>query len=269
MRTLDKLERRFGHWAIPNVMLYLVVTQLLVYALALGGVIDFRMVPLDPALVVQAGEYWRLVTFIIAPPYIAQGAFDALFLAIFWYILWMMSSTVEATWGTFRFNLYLLLGVIFTIAGSFIGYFISPTSEIVVFPDFLYLSIFFAFAALNPNFEFYLLFILPVKVKWLAMLSGIIVFFSFIGAPSWGMRLAIIAPVLNFLLFFREAFLLSIKASKRRTKFQNEARKIQAEATHSCVLCSATDKSHPDRDFRYREVEGEEVAVCNECREAS
>ena len=267
MNTLDKLEKRFGHWAVPNVMLYLIIAQLLVYALILGGVLSFGSMPLIPSEVIHNRQYWRLITFMIAPPYIAGGALGGLFLAIFWYILWMMSGAIEAAWGAFRFNCYLLLGVILTLIGSFAGQLISPDSLIVIFPDFLYLSIFYAFAVLNPHFEFYMFFILPVKVKWLAILSAVFVGFEILGAGSMGMRLAILAPVLNFLLFFRDAFVHSLRAERRRRQFQTERRERATEAQHLCILCGATEKSHAERDFRYRKVDGEHVAVCDECRE--
>ena len=266
MNTLDKLEKRFGGWAVPNVMLYLITAQVLVYALVFGGVLSFSTMPLVPAAVIHDHQYWRLITFMIAPPSMASG-FGLLFLALFWYILWMIGGAVEAVWGSFRFNVYLLLGIILTIVGAFTGQVIAPGSLVVIFPDFLYLSIFFAFAVLNPNFEFYILFVLPVKVKWLAMLSAVWLGIQFLGAPNWGMRLATLAPVLNFLLFFRDAFVHSVRAGRRRQQFQAKAREVAAEALHTCILCGATEKSHPERDFRYRMVEGEHVAVCSECRE--
>ncbi len=266
MNRLDKLEKHFGNWAIPNVMRYLIVAQILAYALIHGGVLSFSTMPLVPSAIIHGKEYWRLVTFVIAPPHMA-GGFGILFLAIFWYILSLMGNAIEGIWGTFRFNVYLLLGALLTVIISFIGQIISSESLIQIFPDFLYLSVFYAFAVLNPNFEFHLFFILPVKVKWLALVSGVFVILELIGAESLGMRLAILAPVLNFLLFFQEALVHSICVGRRRRKFESKAKGRATEALHTCVFCHVTDNSHPGRDFRYRSVDGEHVAICNQCRE--
>jgi hypothetical protein len=267
MQILDKLEKRFGHLAVPNVMLTLIGVQLLVYAMVLTGRISFSMLPLSPGAVL-AGEYWRLFTFIISPPSIAGGAVSALFLVIFWYILWMLSSALEAAWGAFRFNIYLLCGIVFTILGAFLGHFVSPQAGIVIYPDFLYLSLFFAFAVLNPNFELLLFFILPVKVKWLACFLGGMTALSIIFTPSLGDSIAVLGSVFNFILFFRGALVYSVQARKRRNGFAAQKREIENTAFHTCSQCGATDQSHPDRDFRYRSGASEQVCICDACRGA-
>jgi hypothetical protein len=268
MSFLDKLEQRYGHWAVPNVMLGLIVAQLLVYALILGGMLSFGAMPLVPSLVLGEGEYWRLITFIVSPPKIAGGAMSGLFLAIFWYILWMMSQALEAQWGAFRFNLYLLAGILFTVICALVGQLITPTAPIVIFPDFLYLSIFWAFALLHPDMEFYLFFVVPVKVKWLAVLTGVFTVFTILFAGSPGYALAELGPVLNFVLFFRVAMMESLRAKKRRSAHAAEAQVRAETAQHTCVHCGSTEQSDPDREFRYRMEAGEAICVCNTCREA-
>ncbi|MEC7486822.1 MAG: hypothetical protein VYE55_00790 [Verrucomicrobiota bacterium] len=267
MGMLNRLEKKFGSWAVPNVMLYIVISQLVVYALLLTGMMSFATMPLIPAAVIQEQQFWRLITFIIAPPYVPAGAFGGLFLAIFWYILWMMSGAIESAWGTFRFNCYLLIGIFLTIVGAFIGYWISPMAPIVIFPNFLYISVFFAFAVLNPNFEFYLFFVLPVKVKWFAYFSAALLLFEVLTVSTLGERVVIIMPVMNFVLFFRATLSHSFRSSQRRKQFQAQSIERSEQALHTCSLCPATDKSHPDLDFRYRFVEGEHVCVCSACRD--
>jgi hypothetical protein len=266
MSLMDKLEKRFGHWAVPNVMLGLIGTQLFVYAMVLTGRISFEMLPLSPKAVL-AGEYWRVFSFIISPPHIAGGAVSALFLVIFWYILWMLSSALEASWGVFRFNLYLICGVFFTILGAFIGYFVSPSATIFIYPDFLYLSLFFAFAVLNPNFEFLVFFILPVKVKWLACFLGGMTGLSIIVTPSLGNSIATLGSILNFILFFRGALVYSVAARKRRNEFAVKKHEIENTAFHTCSQCGATDQSHPHRGFRYKSGTTAQICLCGDCRE--
>ena len=181
---------------------------------------------------------WRLITFIVSPPKIAGGALSGLFLAIFWYILWMMSQALEAAWGSFRFNLYLLAGIIFTIVCSLIGQLISPSAPIVIFPDFLYLSIFWAFALLYPNMEFYLFFLVPVKVKWLAILTGVFTVFTILFASTSGAALAELGPILNFILFFRVAMMESLRAKQRSIAHAKKVQKQAEIAQHTRALRS-------------------------------
>ncbi|MGB0409517.1 MAG: hypothetical protein ACPGIC_05925 [Opitutales bacterium] len=266
MKLLDKLEMRFGHLAVPNVVLILVVAQLFIYAMILIGRVEFTSLLLVPKAVL-AGEWWRMVAFLIAPPQVPGSLIQGLFLAFFWYIFWMMSTALESAWGVFRFNLFLLAGIILSIAGAFIGQFISPGTLIVISPYFLYLSVFFAFATLNPNIEFLIFFILPMKVKWLAWFIAAMTALSFIGAPSMGDRVAILAPLLNYFLFFKDALARSMQAKKRRRQFEAERQARAEEPLHTCVTCGVTDRSHPDRDFRYKTVDGEAIAICDDCRE--
>lgn len=265
MKFLDALEKRFGHLAVPNVIMVLIVAQLVITAFIMIGRIEFESLLLVPKAVL-AGEWWRLFSFLIAPPHVATTAFQALFLAFFWYILWMMSNALESEWGVFRFNLYLLCGIFFTVLGAFLGQFISSQALIFVSPRFLYLSIFFAFATLNPNIEFLLFFVLPVKVKWIAWVIGGFTALAFLFAPTLGDRVAIIAPLLNYFLFFRKPLLQSVEAQKRRKQFAAEREKAAGEALHTCSLCGVTDRSDPDRDFRYRMVDGEAVCICENCK---
>ena len=268
MKFLDKLEKRFGHLAVPNVIMVLIVAQLAIYAAIIIGRLDLVSIVLIPQAVLD-GEWWRLVSFLIAPPNVATGAFSALFLAFFWYILWFMSSALEAAWGVFRFNIYLLSAIFFAIAGAFVGYGLSPGSIIFVSTTFLYYCIFFAFATLNPNIQFLIFFIIPMKVKWLAWIIFAVGALTFIGLPSIGQRIAFAAPFLCYLLFFKDALAQSVKAKKRRAKFDAERQSAAAETLHTCAICGATDRSHPDLDFRYKNIDGDHVAICENCRKQS
>lgn len=266
MTLLDRLEKRFGHLAVPNVAMVFIVAQLLTYALILAGQVEFTSLLLIPQAVLD-GEWWRLLSFLIVPPHIAVGPVQAVFLAFYWYIFWMMSGALESAWGVFRFNIYLLVGILLSVAGAFLGFLVSSESLILLSPRFLYLSLFFAFAVLHPNIEFLLFFVLPVKVKWLAWVAAAFTALAILGAPSMGARIVLIAPLLNFFLFFRDALTQSVQARKRRARFEAERSERAETAQHTCEACGATERSHPDRDFRYRMVDGEAVCVCDDCRQ--
>ncbi|MGJ8638013.1 MAG: hypothetical protein ACSHYA_01350 [Opitutaceae bacterium] len=265
MKLLDSLEKRFGHLAIPNVVLFLIVAQLVMLAAVLTNRIDLISLVLIPK-VVMGGEWWRLFSFTIAPPTVPQSMFQGLFLAFYWYIFWMMSTTLEEAWGVFRFNLFLLSGFLLSIIGAFIGQFVSPDALVFLSPYFLYLSVFFAYATLNPNIQFMIMLVIPVKVKWIAWFVAGVTALSVFGAGSMGERVAIMAPIFNYFLFFRDALTQSVKSRQRRAKFDKERRAVADDALHTCETCGASDRSNPEREFRYKMVDGDAVCVCSECR---
>ncbi|MFU8848363.1 MAG: hypothetical protein ACNA77_06555 [Opitutales bacterium] len=265
MNLLDSLEKRFGHLAVPNVILVFVVAQLFIYAAIMVGRVELSSIVLIPKAVI-GGEWWRLFSFLIAPPYLAGTLFQALFLAFFWYILWFMSQSLETAWGIFRFNLYLLATILFAVAGAFLGQLISPSSLVFTSTTFLYYSVFFAFATLHPNIQFLMFFVIPMKVKWLAwiILGGGVLYF--LALPSMGQRIAFAAPFLCYVIFFKDALAQSVKAKKRRAAFEAERREAADAALHTCVRCGASEKSHPDREFRYKSVADDVACICEECR---
>lgn len=265
MKFLDSLEKRFGHLAVPNVIMVLIVAQLFIYAAIMIGRLDLVSIVLIPKAVV-GGEWWRLLSFLIAPPYLAGTLFQALFLAFFWYILWFMSHALEGVWGVFRFNVYLLSAILFAVIGSFVGQVVSPSSMVFVSTTFLYYCVFFAFATLHPNIQFLMFFVIPMKVKWLAwiILGGGVLYF--LAIPSMGQRIAFAAPFLCYVLFFKDVLAQSLEAKKRRAKFEVERRESADAPLHTCASCGASDKTHPDREFRYKTKDGDMVCVCEACR---
>ena len=117
MNYLNKLERKIGKYAIPNLSLWLVVTYALGYLMMYmtPGIISYLM--LEPAMVLR-GQVWRLVTWVLIPPSTGN---------IFFYIIMIMlyyslGTALERTWGTFRFNVYIFGGMIFTVIGAFVAY---------------------------------------------------------------------------------------------------------------------------------------------------
>lgn len=248
MGFLNRLERVLGRFAIPNISLYLVAAQVIVLTLALFGRPDIlKLIVLLPAAVVD-GQVWRVVTFLFVPPAnLANfGAFDAMFLAFAWYLFYMMGSALEQHWGVFRYNLFIFIGWILTVAVAFV----SPLS----FATNLFLagSVFLAFAFLNPDFEMLIFFILPVKIKWLALIQWILYGLAFVRG-DWPMRLAILAAVGNFFAFFTGEIIQRMKTGKRRMEHQarQAAARDNDEPRHRCVVCGKTDRTHPQEEFRY------------------
>ena len=186
---LDQLEKKFRQFAIPNITLYLISGQVILFVLNLSGQFDLSFVLLIPELV-REGQWWRLLSFAFIPPNA-----HPLFIIFAWYLFYLMGSALEGHWGTFRFNLFLLVGYIVTVAVSFL-FPLFPATNI-----FIGGSVFLAFAFLYPDFEILIFFILPVKMKWLALLTWIGYTYQIVVGP-WPTRLVVLASVTNFLLFF-------------------------------------------------------------------
>jgi hypothetical protein len=243
MSLLNKLERRLGRFAIPNVTLGLIAGQVGMYILSRARPDLLEATVLLPKAIL-AGELWRIGTTLLIPPF---G--DPLCAIFGWYLFWLMGTALENFWGTFRYNVYLLVCIVATVAVSFI----TPDQPAWHATAFLYGSVFLAFAFLNPDFELYLMFILPVKIKWLALLTWL-GYGATVLVGSWTDRLLVLASVVNFLLFFAREILDKFKTGRRRMAFQAKqfaVSRMADEPFHRCVACGITDRSHPTMDFRY------------------
>ncbi len=296
---LDKLERKIGKYAIPNLMNYLIggyiIGFFLEYATALTGrspsLVSFMT--LEPQLIVQNLQIWRLFTWVLIPPPVGTGVIAMIFAVIMIYFYWQLGRILEQTIGTFRFNVYIFGGMLFTIIGSFLYYLINfyglhQMSYIGTYisTHYINLSIFLAFALCYPNMEVMLYFMIPVKMKWLS-----IVYLAFVGfdllVSDWGGRVAIISSLLNFFIFFlstRNMRRYSPKEIKRKVAYQRGMQQSPYGKTsansgqghvpvqpaprqlvrHKCAICGRTDVSNPELEFRYCSKCNGAYEYCNE-----
>jgi hypothetical protein len=226
--------------------------QVLFWAVSYLGFFNLERIALIPLAVLQ-GEAWRLFTFLLLPPNA-----HPVFIAFAWYMFYMMGSALEQHWGVFRYNFFLFVGWLLTVAVAFL----FPGSYATNL--FLAGSVFLAFAFLNPDFELLLFFILPVKIKWLALLQWILYGYSFLTGP-WPIRLAVLASIGNFLVFFTGEFIQRMKSGRRRMEYQAKqaATRENDEPRHRCVVCGKTDRTHPQMDFRYSD---DDQCYCSEHR---
>jgi hypothetical protein len=192
---------------------------------------------------VLAGEIWRLVTFLCQPPPFSSSL-SWIWAAFFWYMFYLMGTALEHTWGAFRYNVYLLLGWLATVAVSFL----QPDAAASI--GFLQGSVFLAFAHLFPDFEFLLFLILPVKVKWLALLQWLGYLYLIVaGTPMTA--LMVLASICNFLLFFGRGLWSRLRTGRRRITQRAEQARRAATPRHTCAVCGVTNLSDPKMSFRY------------------
>ena len=249
MSWLNRIGRRLEPFAVPHLALVLVAGQLFVLVgIRILKILDEGIFILAPRLMLE-GEWWRLVTFVFRPASLpAEGYTTGLIWAAFaLYLIYMFGTALEGFWGKLRFNLFLLCGYALTVGAAFI------TPDVPVTNVFIYISLFLAFAWLNPDFEILLFFILPVKIKWFALVMWIGFALAFFGG-ALATKLSVAATVGNFLIFFSRDILQRARAGSRR--MQNQAARFAQQgdtpgARNRCHVCGKTSETHPLEDFRF------------------
>ena len=256
MNFLNKMERKFGRYAIHNLSAYIIalyVAGYLLYFFAPASI--FSYLTLEPYYILH-GQIWRLVTWILIPPE-SPGIFTIIML-FFYYSL---GNSLEQTWGAFRYNVYIFMGMISTVLGAFLLYAVFGGN--VLFGNALFstyyinMSIFLAFAVSYPNMQVMLYFFIPIKMKWMGILYGFFIVYSFVKSSLVG-KVAIIASLLNFIVFFlmtRDYRRVSPKAIRRKQDFKRQINTANPgngrKPQHKCAVCGRTELDGDDLEFRY------------------
>ena len=266
-RWLDRFCYKHPRFGIPNLMLVVVIGNALVWLLdqfspgfSLSSVLSF--VP----YYILRGEVWRLVTFVFVPT-----TNKVLLLAISLYFYYWIGSILERQWGTTKFTVFYLLGLVLNIIAGFILYLVLPYPVATVSMHYVNLSLFFAFASLYGDMQVLLFFVIPIKVKWLAWVDAALFAFDIILAlakiPSLGLLalVGVVAPIvaiLNYLIFFWDDLMATMGRVKRQTAHRTSRQTVNfkqatkhAQQTkgyiHKCAVCGKTDTDYPDEEFRY------------------
>jgi len=259
MRWLQRLEQKYGRFGIPNLIMYVVAGRGLAYVLSLKNPEFPYYLVLDPDAV-RRGEVWRLFTYVFLPPQTASAVFTGPVMALFaLYITFLIGRALEETWGSFKFTLYYLMGVAATSLVAFL------VSRAPVSPYYIDLSLFLAFATVLPEFTFLVLFIIPVKAKWMGWIAAAFQVLAFAFAGMAG-KLAIAVSLSNYFLFFWPEVTGWIAATFGR---HGRLRATDAErvspiagtgpSVHRCTTCGLTERDRPDLEFR--------ICACPECGE--
>lgn len=270
---MSPFERKFGRYAIKNLSFVLVMCYAVGYVLQMADKSGFVLsyLTLNPYAILR-GQLWRLVTWILIPP--SSGGLFFTLLTLYFYC--SIGTSLERTWGTYRYNVYLFQGMLFTIGGSFLlmgyCYLFRPAFSIMGMPVtvdapgeyfalvamlfstyYINMSIFLGFAATFPESQVLLMFLIPVKVKWLGVIYGVMLGVQFLSAGVHE-KFAIGASLLNFLVFFltsRNMMHLHPKQIHRRQEFKREVRRGSGITKHKCAICGRTEVDSPQMQFRF------------------
>jgi hypothetical protein len=176
MNWINKLERKFGKYAIKNLMLYIIALYVLgiIINIWTPAVYD-TFLALDAQKILH-GQIWRIVTFIIQPP--SNTSIIFLFFVLYFY--YMIGTVLENIWGAFRFNCYFFMGMIFHVIAAIIIYLVFGINYHMS-TYYINLALFMAFAMEQPDMEVMLFFVLPIKIKWLGIFDAVIFAITIIG----------------------------------------------------------------------------------------
>ena len=269
MKLLNKLERKFGRSAIRNISLILILCYAAGYLFQIMNPNIILLLYLNPYLILR-GQVWRLFTWILIPP--ESFSFFTLLMLYFYYSL---GTNLERTWGTFRYNLYLLSGMLFTALGSFLlfGYICLAAGEVPaelslkgmdgMLAGYMYfggfstyyinMSIFLAYAMTFPNMQVLLFFFVPIKVKVLGIIYALMLVFSFF-TSGVGAQFVIGASLLNTLMFFlmtRNYRRVDPREIHRRRTYQRQVKMPRGVTKHKCAICGRTELDGEDLEFRF------------------
>lgn len=263
MNKFDQFCRKYERYGVKNLMTIIVAGQAVMGLLCLllstsnpiGLLSVMDALSFRPDAFLQ-GQIWRLVTFLFVP--------ESLFplssgLNLIWFILSLLfyfwvGRTLEAEWGRMKFTVYY-------VSGALMAVIFSLFTNAMASQFYLNLSLFFALATLMPDRQIRLYLVIPIKMKYIALVQAAI----FIVLPffSWPLRLDNLFPtlsVLNYLIFFWKPLwaLLrrtpgNIRHSQRTVKFKSEVKRAKSHRgyIHKCAVCGRTDTEKPDMEFRY------------------
>ena len=271
MNQQNRLRRKLEKYAIPNLTLYLIICYGIGYLMQYLVPAGYQYLMLDPFLVLK-GQVWRLVTWILIPP----DSSNIFFVLITLYLYYSLGGLLERIWGTYKYNVYLFSGLLFTILGAFVlcgysvlmgaqptmytGLYLLNNGSAVYFGQFstyyINMSIFLACAASIPDVQVLLMFLFPIKVKWLGIVYGIILLVNCIqgGIATW---IVVIFSLLNFLVFFLRSkgkMHLSVGQIRRQQEFHQKMRsagQTKGITRHKCAVCGRTELDGDDLEFRF------------------
>ena len=249
-KIFNKLERKFGKYAIPNLMYYVVILYAIgIFVCWQSPAFYFNYLMLDARAILH-GQIWRIVTFLMWP--LSNNPILNV-LVIFCY--YNLGHTLEYVWGSFRFNVYFFMGIFGHVLAAVIIYLLFGMVYPLT-PEYLNFSLFFAYAATFPDAQFLLFYVIPIKAKWLALFNGVYFIYGLIFGGT-AMRIAIVMSLLNFILYWAmsRGWKYNPREIRRKQQFkaqmQQTAQKEKTRGRHRCAVCGRTELDDPELVFRY------------------
>ena len=273
---MKNLRTRFNRFllrnrdkGIPNLMLYLSIGSAIVYLMShmAGNMVLYNWLCFDRDLILK-GQVWRLFSYALT---YGVGNYNLLLIAISLFCYYSLGRAIEMSWGTLRFNLFYLTGILLMDVFCMI----FPMMQADVY--YLNLSLFLSYATLFPDAHFLLFFIIPVKAWIFALVDLALVLVEVVALSVpvflFPYNLFPLLSIAKYFLFFGKDVVnvipLSWRINARRAfkkkgskktgavpfptagSYQASTAKVQAPYTHKCTVCGRTDVTNPELEFRY------------------
>ena len=276
-RNFERFCYQNRNKGIPNLMLYITIGSAILYLFSLinGAGALYSFLYFDKSAILR-GQVWRLFTYVLT---YAPGI-NPLFVLIGLYFFYNLSRHVEASMGTLKFNIFYFSGVVLIDVFAMI---FCPTQNVVIgqyiytpevftafYADmalYLHLSMILMFSVLNPDAQFLIFFIIPIKAWLIGLLDLALIAISIINNfPIFPHNLFPLVGLLNFLLFagkdVRNLLPWKMRVVKKTKHAKEAAEPIQfrptqrpapkkEDFTHKCTVCGRTDVTNPELEFRY------------------
>ena len=246
MNFVNKMEKKFGRYTIHNLMLYLIILYVAgFFIINTNPAFYVRYLSLDAGAILH-GQIWRILTYVIYPP-----STNIFWLVLASYIYYSLGRTLEQVIGTFRFNLFIFIGILGNVLAAIIIYLLLGETYLLT-ADNLYMSMLLAMAVTFPDMKFLLFYLIPIPAKGLGCAYGALLVYQFIMGSLAG-KISIVMALLNFIFYF---FMVrrpvqSAKQAKRKVVYQMQQNAASAGPRHRCAVCGRTEKDDPDLEFRF------------------
>ncbi|MGL1893942.1 MAG: hypothetical protein OCD02_20050 [Spirochaetaceae bacterium] len=243
--------KKLDKFAIKNLTLIIIIGQILVYLGLNSKIISYEMLYLSYPHIFS-GQIWRVISFIFIPP-----TSSPIWAVLAWYFFYLIGSSLEHFWGALHYNIYILIAVVLTNIVAFLFNFQIGSNY------YIQTSLFLAFAFLNPEYQIRLFFIIPIKIKWIAILTWIL-YLGVVLFGSTGEKLLLASSIINFILYFNRDIYFKLKYRGKKVKIKIEKKVTENRAIHTCAKCGINDKDNPYTDFRYCSQCTPEQCYCQE-----
>lgn len=264
-RRYNRFERfcfKHRNKGIPNLMLYISLGCALVYLMTqITQTTTLYSLLVFNRNAILEGQVWRLISY----PLTFYNS-NILLMAISLFCYYSLGRAMENVWGTLKFNLFYLCGIVMMDVYCMI---FNCQADV----SYLNLSLFLAYATMYPQSQFLLLYIIPVKAWIFALFDLALVVYGLLVYP-FPYNLFSVISLANYFLFFGKDVLnvipvswqLNARRLFRRTGSKKKAKvipfpsagsyeattaKAEAPYTHKCTVCGRTDLSNPELEFRY------------------
>ncbi len=282
MKFMDKLERKIGKYAIPHLPLIMTGIFIAGYIFRYFFESFYPKLTLDPLYIVEGHEYWRLISWIFTVPFELSDTLSMILAPVCLYFYYFVGSSLERVWGRLALNMYVFSEIILTDLAVVIVYLITkePNYAFYYLPTtrYMLLSMFLAMAVIFKEEVVLFALVVPMKMKWMAVVDAVFMLYEFIKYPFLYWRVIIITCVVTFGIFWlinRNRTGRSISQIRRSRRFKkavregrvsNEGEESMSRSGHGkvitmrpsgkgpihrCTICGRTEQDNPDLEFRY------------------